>query len=91
MDRPREAAYRRDLLVARSLVEGGCSVALVRDGRPLARRTGDGIAPLLEACAEAGDVAGAALADKTVGVAVAKLSVFLRPARSSGSRGPPPA
>ncbi len=52
------------------------AVAIVKDGRVLARKSGNGIRPLLEAIRGAGDVAGAALADRVVGVAVAKLALL---------------
>ncbi|NPV70590.1 MAG: DUF1893 domain-containing protein [Firmicutes bacterium] len=66
-----------DLSLARSLLDSGYSVVLVRDGIELAARAGNGVKPLLEAVdAAKGDVDGAALADRVVGVAVAKMCVL---------------
>ncbi|MGE5541500.1 MAG: DUF1893 domain-containing protein [Bacillota bacterium] len=53
------------------------SVALVRNGSVLSKKRGRGVRPLLEAVSEVGDVLGASLADRVVGVAVAKLSAYL--------------
>jgi len=61
-------------IAAKALAES--SVVLVKSGRILAGKTGRGVKPLLDAIDEAGDVCGAALADRVVGVGVAKMALL---------------
>ena len=65
-----------DLHLAASVLEQGRSVVVVKGGRVLAARDGFGLKPLLEiACSLGREMEGASLADKVVGIAVAKLAV----------------
>jgi hypothetical protein len=79
-----------DIELARSLMADN-SVVLVRNGAVLAAKSGNGVKPLLEAVDEAGDVSGASLADRVVGVAVAKLSVYFGFSAVHGSLASEPA
>ena len=66
-----------DLAAAAEMLEKGYSAALVRGGRVLSLQRGNGIRPVLRAVAESNDdVRGASLADKVVGLAVARLTAY---------------
>lgn len=66
-----------DLAAAAEMLEKGYSAALVRGGRVLSLQRGNGIRPVLRAVAESNDdVRGASLADKVVGLAVARLAAY---------------
>ncbi|NPV72036.1 MAG: DUF1893 domain-containing protein [Firmicutes bacterium] len=66
-----------DLGLAAAVLNRGHSVVVVKGGRVLTTKDGSGVTPFLEAACSLGrDMEGAALADRVVGVAVAKLAVY---------------
>lgn len=77
-----------DLASAVRLVEYGHSLALVKDGKILAVEDGNGVRPLLAASARlGGELCGASLADRVVGVAVARLAAYFCIAAVYGKTG----
>lgn len=91
-----------DLARAVSLLKEGYSFGIVKDGRVLAAEKGSGVKPfLMAAVGVEKEIRGASLADKVVGLAVARLALYfgiasvygrigsIQPARELASAGVP--